>query len=166
MPILKNNSSGLWETDLDSGKEGGFEIKVSAVDKLGNKMEGKRIGEIKVVKAGTVKEVLDSGAGKVISGASITAYVFDFDKQSYVPWPAESYGMQNPVVTDVKGNYTLLLPQGKYDLRIKADGFIKVKTTEFTIEEPKFINLDFSMQTQDGFRGFVDKILEKIMIFQ
>lgn len=161
-PLLKNNSSGLWEREFDSGGVGGFQIKVSASDTLGNKTEGKKIADIKAVKDGTVKD----GTGKPIAGASITAYVFDFDKQDYAPWRASSYGMVNPVKTDAKGRYMMLLPQGKYQLRIKAAYFVNIKTTEFVLKEPKFINLDFVMQPQEGIRGFIDTLLKKIMIFQ
>lgn len=156
--LEKNNSTGLWEADLDFIEVGNFEMKISVIDQIGNITENKESGLINVVKPGLTKD----SDGQPISDVKINTFIFDEETKTFNRWQAESLQLKNPVSSNEAGEYELLLPSGKYQLLIQKAGFERVKTSEFEIPEIRFINFDFQLEKREGLRGIFENIIDII----
>jgi len=164
---LTRGTDGLWEGEFTIDKFGSYEIRYGAKDDFGNAIDNKRIGTIGVVKNGTIN-VADSRGNttdEVVEGADIGVYIFSEDRQRFERWPGEYYGIANPAKSESDGSYALFLPAGKYQIYVQKEGFVKLKTNEFSIGSGKFLNYDFSIKRREGVRGAIEDMLEKIMIF-
>lgn len=70
-----------------------------------------------------------------IPGAVVTLYVLDAATKQYGKWPAENYNQENPQVTDVRGTYAFLVPEGYYYLRAEAPGYISYEGKPFEVKK-------------------------------
>lgn len=164
---LSQASTGVWEGQFIPNKIGSFDIKYSAKDSFENIIENKTIGVVNVLNRGivSVQANEDTINKEVIGGAEITVYIFSEDRQRFERWPGEYYNTENPAISDTDGSYSLFLPPGKYQIGIHKTGFVKTKTNEFSLNNGQFIFSDFEMKKREGFRGLLEDLLEKIMIF-
>ncbi len=55
-------------------------------------------------------------------------------------WPAGIYNQRNPQITGSSGEYSFLLPKGKYYLSMSKDGYIPFESEEFEVSEPNILN--------------------------
>lgn len=154
MELFRNKATGLWETDflLDKTDKKEAEMFLSAEDALGNKTSDKKIGKISIIPS-----------GKTISGAKITVFSRREDDYSLFLWPAEAYGVKNPVYADVNGEYSFLLPSGKYQILAEKTGYQRLRTSDFEILNPRFINFDLELKPRVGLRGKFEDLLEKFL---
>ena len=148
----------LWKGEISLSGIGEYELLISAEDFLGNKVEKKEIGTLKLVNKGRVV----SSINEPVRGAQLNISIFSKENQSWTRWQAESYGLQNPVSTDRDGKYELLLPPGMYQISIRRSGFKRLKTSSFNLLNPNFITFDFELEPRKGLRGFLENLLEKI----
>ncbi|OGF75660.1 hypothetical protein A3C77_00025 [Candidatus Giovannonibacteria bacterium RIFCSPHIGHO2_02_FULL_45_13] len=149
--LTKNKSTGLWETELVFDELGKFDLLISAEDALGNKTANKKIGEAEIIRR-----------GKTAPGASINVFVKNSEDQSFQMWQAEAYETKNPVVSNERGEYELLLPEGTYQILVKKTGFERLRTSEFELISPRFVNFDFALKPRTGLRGAIEDLLEKL----
>lgn len=163
LTLLKNNATGLWETKISLSSLGVFPIFISAKDLLGNKLDSKEVGKLAVIKKGKALSVTREGKENLVSDAKITVLVPQEETQNWIPWSAEAYGGRNPLTSDDKGEYEMLLPSGRYRLRIEKEGFVRLKTSDFEVFNPKFINIDFKLNPREGLRGWFEDVLEKVI---
>lgn len=148
--LSKNKSSGLWETDFLTGTQGTSTLLVTARDSLGNETAGTAIGGIRTVPR-----------GKTVSNAKITVLLRRED-QSLVVWPAKTYRAENPLWSDENGEYTLLLPAGKYQLLVEKSGYQRSRVSDFEILTPRFLSFDLPLKPRAGLRGFLEDVLERV----
>lgn len=166
--ILLNRVTGnVWEGNASFGDIGYFDIKFDAKDIFGNEVKSKNIGILNIVNKGRLNVLFGKGEimNEPVEGATIEVLVFSEDRQTFERWPGEYYNIENPTKSNELGNYFLFLPAGKYHLNIQKSGFVKLDTNEFVIFSGQFLNSDFAMKRREGIRGFVEDMLDKIMIF-
>ncbi|HBM45707.1 MAG: hypothetical protein UT05_C0008G0036 [Parcubacteria group bacterium GW2011_GWF2_38_76] len=164
---LLQTTDHLWTGDFERNNIGSFEIKFGAKDQFNNIVENKKIGNLNIIQEGVVRVIPDKDEieAEIVDGADIGVYMFNEDGQRFERWPGEYYGIENPTKSDKNGKYSLFLPSGKYQIRVHKVGFVKLKTNEFSISSGKFLNFDFELKRREGVRGFIEDVLEKIMIF-
>lgn len=164
--LNQDPATGLWVGKLVFDKSDEFSLQFNAKDEFGNHIEDKKIGGIIVSEKESVN-ILGAKDGSIlpVEGAKISTLIFSEDEQAFIKCPAESYGFANPTESDADGKYTLFLPAGKFTISIQKPGFVNLKTNEFSISNPKFINVPFLMKKREGVRGFIEDILDKFVIF-
>ncbi|MFA4890605.1 MAG: Ig-like domain-containing protein [Candidatus Paceibacterota bacterium] len=150
--LSKNKATGLWEAELSFSLLGKLPLAITAADLLGNKITGKEIGSFNAIPAGKTS----------VGGAKIYVSIWSEDNKSLIDWRADNYGGNNPTFSSENGEYKLALPAGKFQLLIQKTGFEKIKTNEFVLDEPSFINFDFTLIELKGVWGFIENIMEKI----
>jgi hypothetical protein len=81
--------------------------------------------------------VFEENAGKEtrIPGAIVSLYVLNNSNQKYELWKAEDYQQENPQVTDVRGTYSFLVPEGTYYFEVSAPGYELYQGKVFTVRE-------------------------------
>lgn len=92
-----------------------------------------------------------------ISNATIFIYQLNPDTHSagsgqapkYELWPAEKFMQKNPVITDVTGKYSFLVPQGTYYLTATAPNYRDYKSDSFSIKENNGIVMDIELKPKN-----------------
>lgn len=151
--------AGLWNTEIRGLSLGTHSLTISATDSFGSVTDKKDIGILSVVQRGVV-----TFAGESVFGASMNILTFIEEDKTWREWQAESYGLENPIVTSERGLYSILLPSGKYRILLQKQGFQRLRSSDFTIINPRFINFNFLLEERRGIRGFLENIIEKIVI--
>ncbi|MEK7077219.1 MAG: hypothetical protein AAB967_03235, partial [Patescibacteria group bacterium] len=69
-----------------------------------------------------------------IPGAVVSFLWLNPATAKYELWPAKEYRQENPQVTDVRGTYSFLVPEGSYALRVHAPGYLAHEGKPFLAE--------------------------------
>ncbi len=125
-PLQQYVGTNLWYADLDLKGETNELINIEALDGANNKT----VRSIGKIKSNDYGKVIDKKTQQAITNASVTLYYFEQQSQEWYVWQAESFGQQNPQQTNANGQYSLMVPAGKYYLEVKADGFRSVQSEE------------------------------------
>ncbi len=144
--------------ETDDGRSA-LPILVSAKDRLGNAADAKKIGSVSVVPRG---RITSAAGGAAIGGAELRVYIYNIEEKSWVRWQAESYGLKNPVIADASGAYGFVLPEGRYQLRIRKPGFKNMKIENMGVASPRPIAYDFSLEPRTGIRGWFEDAVDRL----
>jgi len=152
---------GLWESEISFPDLGEFTLLISAEDYLGNKTTDKNIGGIKVIDSGSVI-TFESGEERGLNDVDMEVFVFDQQSSSWSLWEASPYDLENPISTKDDGAYSLFLPEGRYRLHLQKTGFQRLRSSDFDLSYPRFIDFNFMMKPREGVRGIIENIIEKL----
>lgn len=86
------------------------------------------------------------GQQLIVSGAKVTLFQFNSDKQKYEIWPAKDFLQTNPVTTDVKGIYSFLVPDGTYYIKVEAPGYLAYTGQPFVVAQGGGIHTDIELK--------------------
>ena len=136
--LEKNAESGLWSGNIKFDAPGFYELTTKSVDGAKNETVQSLV-KVFVQEAGKV-----SYSGKPVKEAEISVYVFEPTLGQFILWDGASYDQSNPQKTNENGNYSFLLPAGKYYIEAKLSDFIKLRTQIFELDSPSVINTDLS----------------------
>jgi len=139
--LTKNIESGLWSGLIKFDSPGVYDLTTKSIDGAKNETDQVLV-KIEVLQAGSV-----SYSGKSINGAEVLVYIFEPTLGEFIVWDGASYSQSNPQKTGENGNYSLLLPFGKYYLEVKISRIIKLRSQIFEITNPSVINADFESGT-------------------
>jgi hypothetical protein len=165
--LVSQQDENIWEGEFIVGTAGIYDIKFAAKDNFDNLIENKLIGTINSVPKGVIRMMDRSGNAlpDPVEDAILTVLIYSEDRQNFERWPGEYYSIENPVYSNSSGQYSLFLPAGKYQINVQKTGFVKLKTKEFSVSDGRFINLNMFLKKREGFRGMIEDVLEKIMVF-
>lgn len=159
--LTKNTLSNLWETEIKINELGRFGMTVQASDALGNQTPNREIGFLEIIKRGKISGLDPDSGSESIEEATVTVLVFDEENKNFTRWQAESFGADNPAVSRASGEYDLLLPAGRYQLVVQKAGFSRLKSSEFNLEQARFVTFDFQLKKREGLPGFLENLLER-----
>jgi hypothetical protein len=86
------------------------------------------------------------GQQLIVSGAKVTIFQFNSDKQKYEIWPAKDFLQANPVTTDVKGVYSFLVPDGNYYIKVEAPGYLVYMGQPFIVAQGGGVHTDIELK--------------------
>ncbi|MEK7600082.1 MAG: redoxin domain-containing protein [Patescibacteria group bacterium] len=113
--LTKSPDTGLWSGVISFSQPGKYSLVAESIDGAGSKTT-KALNTVNVY--GTAKTV-DKKTGKPLQ-SEVSLYYLEPDSQTWVLWDGESYGQHNPQKTNGRGEFTILLPPGKYYLKATA----------------------------------------------
>jgi len=82
-----------------------------------------------------------------ISGAVVTLYWLNQETKAYEEWPAKDYQQENSQITDARGAYSFLVPEGTYYLRVAAPGYRAYEGKPFDVDEGSGVHYNIEMKT-------------------
>ncbi|BCX15169.1 MAG: hypothetical protein KatS3mg097_061 [Candidatus Parcubacteria bacterium] len=162
---------------FDDDNDGIYTAKVQLPSKIYGKFEIITVVEYKTIDLG-VKElrlitVIDPegyvferifGREARIANAKVTLYSFNYQKQSFEIWDAKKFLQTNPQFTDQSGNYSFLVPEGKYYLTVEADGYYPYKSNIIEAREGEGIHINIELKSYYWFLYALDWKLVIIII--
>ncbi len=142
---LQNLSgTNVWIGKMKFDQEGVKQLKISAIDGAANRTE-RNINTILVEGYG---QVVDNKTQTLLEKAQVSLYVFENSTKQWLLWEAASYGQSNPQITDNKGNYSFIVPPGRYYLEVKAHGFHTTQSEIFDLSETTILNYKFPLESK------------------
>ena len=91
-----------------------------------------------------------------VKGAVATLYWLNPGTKRYEIWPAQDYSQENPQVTDAKGTYSFLVPEGMYYLNVMAPGYLPYDGKPFEVREGGGVHLNIEMKTKYWWLDLLD----------
>ncbi|XOB42584.1 MAG: IPT/TIG domain-containing protein [Candidatus Nealsonbacteria bacterium] len=104
---------------------------------------------------GYIYEQLKRGELRV-KGAKASLFVFDKSTDGYILWPAESYDQKNPQITDQTGQYSFLVPEGKYYIKVEQIDYESYQSEAFEVREGEPIHFNIKLEL----KSFWQRILK------
>ncbi len=102
--------------------------------------------------------VFEKNGGKEtrIPSAVVTLYSLNIFTKTYELWPAKEYSQDNPQITDVRGTYSFLVPEGSYYLRVEAPGYEAYQGPIFLVTSGSGIHQNIELNGGHGWLGDLD----------
>jgi len=129
---LVRSTSGLWSGVISFETAGVYPLTVNSEDDAGNKLTRKTT-TINVLPPGSFT---DSSTHQAVSRAKVVVHSFNPQSSNWQIWDAASFGQLNPQSSNKDGQFSLLLPPGKYYLETTAQGYKTTFSQAFDITEP------------------------------
>jgi hypothetical protein len=93
---------------------------------------------------------------------AVSVMEFNSESERYVPWSGKPFGLPDVFYSDVNGQFSALLPPGKYVLVIKESGYNHVVSTAFTLHDTQFVMTDFIVTPATGLRGLLQGVIDHL----
>jgi hypothetical protein len=84
-----------------------------------------------------------------IPGAIVSLYWLNPKTKQYELWPARDYQQENPQTTGVSGNYSFLVPEGNYYLKVDAPGYLGYDGKAFKVTEGSGVHINIELKTKN-----------------
>ena len=91
-----------------------------------------------------------------IPSAIVSIYSLNNSTKKYELWPAKEYQQENPQVTDVRGTYSFLVPEGSYYLDVDAPGYNPYQGKAFIVSQGAGIHQNIELKSQNGWLSNFD----------
>jgi hypothetical protein len=91
-----------------------------------------------------------------IPSAIVSLYYLNLATKKYELWPAQNYQQENPQITDVRGTYSFLVPEGSYYFEVEAPGYNDYQGKAFIASEGDGIHQNIEMNSSGGWFSTFD----------
>lgn len=146
---------GIYYGRLKTGKIGLFELFANIEDENGN-IVNQKVSDIRVLE---LMKIVNKNTKLPVGGARISLFFFNLQNNQFELISPITLAVQNPSYSTRNGTVPVVLPPGKYKVKVEALGF-KTQTVEFEIgvgEKEKYplIALEKGPLTLSGIVGFL-----------
>lgn len=115
------------------------DLIIIAEDGVGKKTE-RSVGTLLVEPVG---KVTGQDEKQIIKNAVVSIYFFDKNSQTWVLWDGVSYGQTNPKKVEDNGNYSFMVPAGRYFIQTDAPGRRRAQSNIFDFTSTSILNANF-----------------------
>lgn len=91
-----------------------------------------------------------------LRGAIVSLYWLDPETKQYLLWPAKEYQQENPQVTDARGSYSFLVPEGVYYLTASVPGYSEYQGQSFDVVQGAGVHFNLEMKPRDWWLKYFD----------
>ncbi|PIU16578.1 hypothetical protein COT20_00175, partial [bacterium (Candidatus Gribaldobacteria) CG08_land_8_20_14_0_20_39_15] len=158
-----NNNDGIWEAEIETPLiQGKFILRIY-IDYKDPNLENKSLDTLTLIDPeGYVYTKIQDGELR-IKNAVISLYVLDPKTKKYQLWDSKYTNQPNPQITDQTGQYSYLVPEGTYYLKIEAKNYKVFKTAPFKVQEENGVHKNIELEKET--KGFIFKIKNFIKNF-
>jgi len=140
------DEQGFWKATLSVPPVVGeykLEVNIDFVD--GSEKDIEKI--VLVDPEGYIYE--DHPRGQIrVKGATVSLLVFDQSFNRYIIWPAELYDQGNPQITNETGQYSFLVPEGRYYLKVEHSDYKPYQSEPFEVREGHPVHFNVKMELE------------------
>ena len=96
--------------------------------------------------------VYEENGGKEtrIPSAIVSLYYLNPITKNYELWPAKNYQQENPQITDIRGTYSFLVPEGSYYFSVEAPGYDSYEGKVFVVREGSGVHQNIELKPRGG----------------
>jgi len=160
---MDTDNDGIYTAEVQAPLVAGQYEVITVMDYLNPKMGAKEIRLIAVVDP---EGYVFTKSGKLeanVEGATVSLFWFNEKTNQFELWPSKEYLQKNPQLTNMRGNYSFLVPEGKYYLTVKASGYKPYQGDEFLVAEGNSIHANIEL-VGTGF-GWIDWKMILVVVF-
>jgi hypothetical protein len=136
---------GIYTADVVSPVVPGEYEVITVIDYIDPTLGTRQMRMITVVDPEGYVFEKNNGKETRIPSAIVSLYVLNFDTKKYELWNAKSYQQENPQVTDVRGTYSFLVPEGSYYFDVEAPGYDHYTSKVFVVKEGSGIHQNIEL---------------------
>jgi len=144
------DNDGIYSASIEAPVVAGKYKMITTMDYLNPDLGVKEINMIVVVDPEGYVFAKNGLYETRISKATVTLWWFNPAQDEYQIWPAKEYLQENPQVTDSRGTYSFLVPEGVYYITTVAPGFEDYQSDLFDVTEGDGIHLNIELKPKSG----------------
>ena len=91
-----------------------------------------------------------------IAGSVVSLYWLNPETKVYELWPAKDFQQQNPQVTDQRGTYSFLVPEGYYHIKVDAPGYKSYEGSSFQVTEGSGVHINIELKPKNWWLRLID----------
>jgi len=146
---------GIYTADVISPTVPGEYEVITVIDYIDPVLGTRQMRMITVIDPeGYVFEKQDNKETRIPS-AIVSLYFLNNSTKKYELWPAKEYQQENPQVTDIRGTYSFLVPEGSYYFQVEAPGYDPYQGKVFVVTEGSGIHQNIELNSG---RSWLDDI--------
>ncbi|MFZ2149780.1 MAG: carboxypeptidase-like regulatory domain-containing protein [Minisyncoccia bacterium] len=138
---------GIYTADITTPVvPGEYEI-ITVIDYIDPVLGSRRMSMVTVIDPeGYVFEKRD-GKETRIPSAIISLYRLNPSSKAYELWNAKEYSQDNPQITDIRGTYSFLVPEGSYYFHVEAPGYNSYEGKVFIVAEGAGVHQNIELKS-------------------
>lgn len=137
IPLTFDSDLKLWSATFAFEQTGTFEFEAQISN--ANDSYSRQINSVVVSDLSTIA---DQQTGQPITGL-VTIYEQDPDTGNFEVWNGEAFAQQNPFQAD--GQFSLILPQGEFYLRVDASGYNSVTSLITSVNDQSIVSANIEL---------------------
>ena len=143
-----SDEDGIYEAKITSPLSVGKYKIITNVEYKDVKIGSRDVEIVAIVDPeGYLYEKIKEGEMRV-SEAEVSLFWFDLADGQYKLWPADKFMQSNPQITDKSGNYSFLVPEGKYYLSVSSVNYLPYKSEEFEVKVGEGIHKNIELKKE------------------
>ena len=147
---------GIYTADVVSPVVPGEYEVITIIDYIDPVLGSRRMSMIAVVDPEGYVFEKNGNKETRIPSAIVSLYYLNNLTKKYELWPAKDYSQENPQITDVRGTYSFLVPEGSYYFEVEAPGYDAYQGKVFVVTEGSGIHQNIEMASGRGWLSDFD----------
>ncbi|MFA5778350.1 MAG: carboxypeptidase-like regulatory domain-containing protein [Candidatus Paceibacterota bacterium] len=147
---------GIYTADVVSPSVPGEYEVITVIDYLDPVLGARQMRMITVIDPEGYVFEKNNGKETRIPSAIISLYSLNNLTKKYELWVAKDYQQENPQITDVRGTYSFLVPEGSYYFQIEAPGYDFYQGKAFVVVEGSGIHQNIELKSSRGWFSVFD----------
>ncbi|HTE49096.1 MAG TPA: carboxypeptidase-like regulatory domain-containing protein [Candidatus Paceibacterota bacterium] len=124
---------GIYTADVVTPATPGQYEVITVIDYIDPQLGTRQMRMIAVVDPEGYVFEKNNGKETRIPSAIVSLYYLNVSTKQYELWPAKEYSQENPQITDVRGTYAFLVPEGSYYFSVEAPGYDSYQGKAFVV---------------------------------
>ncbi len=150
------DKDGIYTADVISPVVAGEYEIITVIDYIDPVLGTRQMRMITVIDPEGYVFEKQNGKETRIPSAIVSLYFLNNSTKKYELWPAKEYQQENPQITDVRGTYSFLVPEGSYYFQVEAPGYESYQGKVFVVTEGTGIHQNIELNSNQNWLNKVD----------
>ena len=138
---------GIYTADVISPVVPGEYEVITVIDYLDPVLGVRQMRMITVIDPEGYVFEKNNGKETRIPSAVVSLFSLNTVTKKYELWPSKEYQQENPQITDIRGTYSFLVPEGSYYFEVEAPGYDSYNGKVFVVTEGSGIHQNIELNS-------------------
>lgn len=158
------DGDGIYTAEVESPVvPGRYEI-ITVIDYIDPELGTRRMNMVTVIDPEGYVFEKNGKKETRIPDAVVSLYQLNTTTNSYELWNAKDYQQRNPQITDVRGTYSFLVPEGKYYFYVEAPGYESFEGKVFSVIEGSPVHENIELKARGKVFSKIDNTTLLIIV--
>ncbi|MFA6520613.1 MAG: carboxypeptidase-like regulatory domain-containing protein [Candidatus Paceibacterota bacterium] len=150
------DKDGIYTADVVSPVvPGEYEI-ITVIDYIDPVLGSRKMSMVTVIDPEGYVFEKNNGKETRIPSAIVSLYALNLSTKQYEPWKAKDYSQENPQITDIRGTYSFLVPEGSYYFHVEAPGYEPYEGKAFVVVEGSGVHQNIELKSGSNWLALLD----------